>query len=360
MYYLWMVLMIICSNTWAKTMVDLHGLHGEIVPRLLKKYTPDIQQVETQIMNEFFKLNVGNFDVQHYGDLVAQKQRLIATIKQEGPFAFVDLQTVYYQDNLIATTLEIIDDTESNRMRFVSPLAHPQWTALRVRLQNIYRKLMQRPDLINKMQEYENLVTQLTITHQLDDNGNDCPAYHCLTAFKHRDLIPYWDIFQQGVVKEKKIILSTLRNDLDPERRAAAAFLVGHFSDPKEILTTLSPSIEDVAPQVRNNALRVIALTLFKSHLNETDCMPFIKLLDSPFVSDRNKALTVLLALADNSTNQKKIIQYASQSIMDLLRLTQPDNHESAHLLLKKISKQDFGEYQFLKWQDWVNQAQES
>ena len=357
-YVLLSILVFICSATLAKNGVDLHGLDGNRAQTLLQTYTAQIQAIETPIIDVFLNLNEGHFDAPHYECLVMKKKKLLATIQREGRFAFVDLQTVYYQDKTIYTTLEVIEDPKSERMRFVTKPAHPIWNDLKIWRNRVYRRLLRRQDLIVKMQEYDRLVMRLSITHQLDHDGNDCPAYHCLAAFHHPSLAPYWDVFQQGVAKEKSLILSTLHNDPDPERRAAAAFLVGHFSDPKEIVAVLSTCIDDAASQVRNNALRVIALTLFKSHLNDVDSMPFIKLLDSPFVTDRNKALSVLLGLADNQTNKKKMIRFGGQKIVDLLQLSQPDNHDLAYTLLKKISNQSLGEHQFVQWKTWMTHAQ--
>lgn len=358
MHYLLMSLLILsCSAILANDIVDVHGLEDKRAQKILQTHTSQIQTIETQIMEAFFKANQGHFDAKHYECLLRKKKQLLGAIKREGSFAFVDLQTVYYQDETIYTTLEVIEDPKSNRMRFTTK-PHSIGYDLKIWSNRFFRRWLQHQDLIGQMQAYDALAMQLTMTHQLDQDGNDCPAYHCLSAFHHPSLAPYWDVFQRGVAQEKPLILTTLRTDPDPERRAAAAFLVGHFSDPKEIVAVLGTCVDDTSSQVRNNALRVIALTLFKSRLTDVDSMPFIRLLDSPFVTDRNKALSILLGLADNQTNQEKMIRYGGQTIVDLLYLTQPDNHDLAYALLKKISHQPFGEHQFSQWQTWMRQAQ--
>lgn len=359
MNYLLMSLLILNGSvTLAGNIVDVHGLEHKTAQKLLQTYVTKIQTIETLIMDEFLKANQGHFDAKKYDCLIMKKNKLLADIKQEGPFAFVDLQTVYYQNDTIYTTLEVIDDPKSDRMRFVTKPSHPVIERVKAWRNRIYRSLWRRSDVISQMQAYDALTMQLTMTAQLKPEENDCPAYHCLSSFHHPRLQPYWDIFQKGVTQEKQFILTTLRYDPDPERRAAAAFLVGHFSDPKEIVTVLGACVDDSSSLVRNNALRVIALTLLKSRLTNIDCMPFITLLESPFVTDRNKALSILLGLVDDPVNKEKMIRYGGHGILSLLHLSQPDNHDLAYALLKKMSRQRFGAHQFSQWQAWLQQAQ--
>lgn len=343
----------------ANDMVDLHGLEAPQAYLVLQRHRPQIQALETALMTELLSMSQGHPPSRRYQDLATQKQRLLQAIQREGNYGFTDLQTVYYfKNDIIYTTLEVIDSPRSDRMRFLSNPPHPLWTTFKIWRNSLYRACFHNHDLIAQMQQYELLVTQLSLGNALEQYSSDCPAYHCLTSFQHPSLQPYWDIFQQGVATEKSRILATLRDDPDPKRRASAAFLVGHFQDPEEIVTVLSAYINDPSSLVRNNTLRVIAMTLFKAHLKEVDSMPFIHLLASPFVTDRNKALGILLALADNEQARKQIIRYGGQQILALLHLTQPDNHDFAYALLKKMSKQDFGERYYSQWQSWLTQEQ--
>ena len=82
-----------------------------------------------------------------------------------------------------------------------------------------------------------------------------------------------------------------MNHDPIPDRRAAAVFLIGHFKDPKEIMSTLTPHVMDADSGVRNNVMRVIGMTMEKAHLTQIDLHPFLVLLQSPVESDRNKAL---------------------------------------------------------------------
>jgi hypothetical protein len=359
-YKLFWVLIMLSSWVVAQPIVDIHGLSGKPAQDLLQKYTPQIQSLESDIMKELWSISQGHPHFQRYACLVKKKQQLVAAIRKEGHFGFVDLQTVYYyQNETLYTTLEVIPDPNDERMRLLSPAHLDMKTNMTILGQRIYRAWFKPDDLMNHMQRYEALVTQLSLTHQLDRYATDCPAYHCLSSFEHPGLRPYWQRFQQGVIRDKAIIINTLRHDLDPNRRAAAALLLGYFQDPKEIVSTLSASISDTATQVRNNALRVILFTLFKTKQIDSDCMPYIRLLASPYVTDRNKALSILQVLASNPVQKKKIIQHGGHQILVLLQTQQPDNHDLAYTLIQKLSNQHFGAHDYAQWSRWLRQAQE-
>lgn len=327
------------STNLLKDIVDIHGLEGQRAQQLLHKHNPIIQNIEASIMAEFMDMNQGHIHPYRYECLMERKKQWLAHIKNEEHFEFVDLQTVYYPGKTnIYTTVEVVEDPKDERMRFVAENADSFFGEMKIKFSNLKRKVFHAHDVIERMQEFYALSMRLLFTHQLDNDADDCPVYHCIASFQHPQLRPYLPVFQRGVVQDKPWIINTLRNDPDPERRAAAAFLIGHFQDPKEIVSILSGSIDDSASHVRNNVLRVIITTLQKAKIKNIDCSPFIKLLDSPYLTDRNKALNILLVLADDESCKTQIIQQASNSLNKLSYGTQPNNHDAAEMLLKKIS----------------------
>ena len=318
--------------------VDIHGLEGKRAQTWLQQSTQTIQHIETNLMTEFFAMNQGQAHPYRYECLLQKKKQWLAEVQHTEGFGFVDLQTVFYpQKTTLYTTIEVIDNPKNPRMRFVQDDSHTWLTQFKIKYNLSKRRLFHHPDIIDRMQEFDDLSLHLLLNHQLVEDSQDCPAFHCVASFHHPQLQPYRTLFEQGVAQHKGFIISTLRNDPDPERRAAAAFLVGHFHDPNEILTLLSNSVEDSASQVRNNALRVMTMTLYKSQIKHVDCKPFIKLLDSPYVTDRNKALHILITLTDEPTCKTQIIRDARQSLTQLLQGTQPDTHAAAVILWQKI-----------------------
>ena len=321
-----------------KDIVDIHGLDGTRAQPLLRQYEQNIQRLESDLMDEFFAMNQGQAHPYRYECLMQKKKEWLSEVQNRQHFGFVDLQTVYYpEQHRLYSTLEIIDDAHNPRMHFITKPSSASLTQFAMQLKRKIREMFKFSDVIGQMQAFDDLSMNLLLNGQLNNEDLNCSAYHCLSSFQHPQLKPYWDIFEQGVVKDKRFILSTLQKDPDADRRAAAAFLVGHFHDPKEIIAVLSGSVNDSSSQVRNNALRVIAMTLYKSKMRDLDCRPFIRLLESPYVTDRNKALTMLLALVDDKTCHAQIIQQGKTSLQSLIQGKQPNNHDTAVNLWQKI-----------------------
>ncbi len=210
------------------------------------------------------------------------------------------------------------------------------------------------------MMEYNDLTYKLENLNQLKINNISCPVYHCTVGFDNSKLKPYLNMFNIGSIKEKKLILNTLNHDSNPERQAAAAFLTGHFSDPKEIISLLLPHVNDKSSLVRNNVMRVIGDTMDKAKITEIDVTPFLDLLNSPYGTDRNKASLILLNASGTASAQSLIIQNGKDNLLSMLRLQQPNNHDHAYFILKKISGKTYGEYDIAAWDKWLTSAQQN
>ena len=298
---------------------------------------------------EFQSLKTSHPNPQKIEDILNKKETLIAKIAKENGFLFVNFGTTFYPDKEhLYTTIDIVDKNQPERMRFVN---HEEGA------RNPKQLKSKKPDLIDQMIQYNDLETALIMAHKLNPN-DACPVYHCVGGFEHRQLKPYLAVFNQGVVHHKKLIMDTLNHDKDPERRAAAAFLVGHFQKPEEIIAVLSPHVVDKDEVVRNNVMRVIGATLQKSKITHIDVTPYISLLDSPFATDRNKALYVLDSVAVSPETKRLILQKAGDKLLALLQLKQPNNHEYAYKLLMKISGKNYDSHHQSSWKKWIHSAQ--
>ncbi|WP_019217962.1 hypothetical protein [Legionella tunisiensis] len=77
----------------------------------------------------------------------------------------------------------------------------------------------------------------------------------------------------------------------------------------------------------------------------------------SPKTTDRNKALSVL-AKAAESRDDKNYYSKGGDKLLAILKLKQPNNHEIAYIILKKISGKNFGENNIDAWKKWLESAQ--
>jgi len=83
--------------------------------------------------------------------------------------------------------------------------------------------------------------------------------------------------------------------------KQAAACLLAHAPNRniEELIDILMPFFYDPSKSVRNNIMRILGI-LFESEVAKNlNIEPFIQMLDSPILTDRNKALCILVPLAN-------------------------------------------------------------
>lgn len=276
------------------------------------------------------------------------KAEIAQRIKKEGDYLYVDIDHIYYPHlKTQYTTIEVIKKEDAERMRFASKEGLEEESLTRV---------VQKHDLIEDMISYKEKAIQLITQNKIPYFVPNCPFFHCITDFKHPDLKPFLTQFQQAAesIAEKRAVVLALKGDKDRERRGAAALLVGHFKQEEEIITTLQPYVLDEDVEVRNNVIRVLLLTMIKSQKTPKDIRPFLQLLDSPSVTDRNKSLFLLLQAIQNKAAKRLVRQEAAKKLVDLLALKQPNNHDPAYEILKQISGKHFADTDLLAWNHWA------
>lgn len=312
----------------ATPIMDVYGTDPKTAQKIVARYGQSISQYYAQ-------KNL----VEHQ-----QLERIFKQLKQEEHFSDVLLDTVFYEGPTPYVTIEVVSKNDPQRAKFLSSSTT-----------NYQPK---KTDLIDDMIAFTNKSISMMLAHQLPFKFDHCPVHHCINNFQHPAFKNDLKHFNQGVVQQRPLVLHTLTQDKHPERRAAAAFLVGHFKDPQDVLKTLLPHTNDPDGEVRNNVLRVVAETIRKNHITTLDIDPLLPLLDSPLDSDRNKTLLILMHLKPTPDVTKKLCQRSGRYLIALLRLKQPNNHTPTYLLLKKISHQSYGEYDIQAWQQWINHAQ--
>lgn len=348
---IWLNFVTVCSlllsqSVSAQSILDVHGTSKQESACILKHFGKEIIAIEDTISADAKNMNPTLKEMELFQAHQIQKKALIDKIKRSGGYYFVEFDQIYYPNNPNSyITIEVVKPNDVERINYISVEKEPE-------------PKHRGNDLIDKMIEFEQLQFELMLSNQIDLTDKSCPVYHCVTNFNHPKLKPYLQRFNQGAVEQKQLIINTLNKDSDSQRREAAAFLVGHFKTAKDILTYLLPHINDKSPGVRNNVIRVIGATLVKAPEPSMDVMPFIDLLNSPYDTDRNKALFILY-MASNYPNAREIIyQKGRDKLIELLALKQPNNHDLAYLILKKISGQSYKDTNLTAWKRWSKRVQ--
>lgn len=332
-------------NVAAQSIVDIFGTNDKTAQKILKKYGKEVGQLEETLNKEALGSNASDETEKRIKDLFLKRMDLLERIRKENAFLDVDFQTIHYpgKKNLY-TTIEVIERDAPERLKFLTLKSHQA-------------PAKPRKDVIGKMQEYVNTSFSLIINNKMEKGLVNCPVYHCFLGFENPELKPFLSVFNTAAKNQKKLIIDTLNKDRSPQRRAAAVLLMGHFSDPKEIISLLLPHVNDKNDEVRNNVSRVIGATMEKANIHDIDVKPFLAFLNSPYTTDRNKALYVLSA-ATSPASKQQIIEHSNNQLIALLKLKQPNNHDIAYRTLKEISGKDFGEHNVTAWQQWLTSAQ--
>lgn len=329
----------------ASNIIDAHGTSEIKAEQIVKQYGKKVDELEAQLLmlgqQPDSKARTASLKKEF-----KKKINLIKALQKKYGYSFVDFQTIVYPDKQNNyTTIEVVEKNAPKRMLFVD--------------KNHYEEEEEKnfaDDLISKMRLYESSFIRLMIATKAQFEKVDCPYYHCLAGFKNKDFDSKLLALKKGADSQKQFVIDSLK-DKNPQRRGAAAYLVGLFDDPKEIMRLVMPLVNDVNEGVRNNATRVIGATMEKAKITEIDVHPFIQLLNSPFVLDRNKSLWVLLVASKNPKQKIIIKQQAKHRLIELLALKQPNNHDIAYALLKNISGKDYGEYDYKAWNQWANKS---
>ncbi|WP_437850752.1 HEAT repeat domain-containing protein [Sorangium sp. So ce363] len=154
-----------------------------------------------------------------------------------------------------------------------------------------------------------------------------CPAFHCLGGYEHEELRPYVERFVNDVPPNEDKLIRILKEDRDPEDRGAAAFLLAHIKDGEKLVSLMLPMLNDPDALVRNNAMRVLMDVAMLHHDVPIPLTPFLKALDGPTTTDRNKAAAVTWGLIDRPEGTKlyaQVIKEAGPTLLKLLKLEQP------------------------------------
>jgi hypothetical protein len=275
-----------------------------------------------------------------------QKALIAGKLKVQGPFAYVALAPIIYYEptRKLYVTIDVVEQADATRrMPFRAP-------PTRVRAD---------PEgLLAAWYEYESQVGALASKRELPQaKGCPPPVLHCLSSFDHPQLQPYLDRFNAGARKYKALLRDIATDDVDAKHRAAALYLLAHADDVPLVLPLLGRSIFDPDEMVRNAGMRMLAGMSLAGKDVDYPIRDIIAALDFPATTDRNKAGAVLSGLVQFPRYRDAIVKQALPTVLQLLKLQQPNNHGFAWEILKKASGKDYGERDYTAWEAWAAQA---
>lgn len=211
--------------------------------------------------------------------------------------------------------------------------------------------------LIAAWKEYEATFFGLLQRNEISPQRVDCPAFHCLGGYNHEKLKPFGERFVRDVPANEAQLIRVLQEDKDDENRGAAAFLLAHIKDGKKLVALLLPVLDDPGATARNDAMRVLwDVAQFHPEI-DIPLEPLLRALNGPTTTDRNKAAAVLadlVARPDGARHYHEVIRQAGPTLLKLLALEQPNNHDFAYHILQQVSGKDLGERDVAAWQRWL------
>jgi hypothetical protein len=214
------------------------------------------------------------------------------------------------------------------------------------------------PDgLLGDWKTYESKVLELTQSRRMSAFRVECPAFHCLGDHTNVAVKDLATKFVARVPARFEELCAILRDDHEYNHRAAAAYLLAYSKDGPALVKVMLSAFRDSNQLVRNNAMRVISDIAFYHPELVIPLDPVLEALDYPMTTDRNKAAAILdgLLMQPGAAEQRRSVAIrAGSTLLAMLRLRQPNNHNFAHRILKKISGQGFGDRDYASWEKWL------
>lgn len=272
------------------------------------------------------------------------KKEIETDIKNQFGFAYVDLSLITYfapHPGRYVTVDVVEPEDAAKRMAFLpEPKNH-----------------FEDPEgLIALWDEYQEIAFALQKAGAFE-YPKTCPAWHCTHGFENPKLAPFLEKFNRRVPLHEEKLVRILKDEERPQFRANAAFLLAHLKSGPSVVQYALASLRDSSGTVRNNTARVLSEIASKHPEIEIPVGPLLQMLEFPAATDRNKAGYALAALSKIEKNKNPILKSAGPTLLAMLKLQQPNNHDPAYQILKNLSGENFDDRDYNAWEKWVSAA---
>jgi hypothetical protein len=288
---------------------------------------------------------LGQAMIEH--DTSVDREAIVAQLMRAGEFALVEPSLVgYFEEDGMAyyLTLDVVETKDAARRMTFAPAPVSEHAD---------------PDgLIADWQAFEAKVFELMNEGELSPKRVDCPAFHCFGDPAHAALRAWATTFAERVPHRRDELVAILREDGRDDWRAAAAFLLAYMRDGDELVRAILPAIRDESSFVRNSVMRVLAHIALHHPEIALPLDPVLEALEFPTTTDRNKAAAILSGVVKRPSvapaTRHLVVERAGETLLAMLQLSQPNNHDFAYEILKAVSGESYGERDHAAWKAWL------
>jgi len=246
-------------------------------------------------------------------------------------------------DHALYATFDVVDEKDRGRLAF-SP--EPK------------KSVSDPAGLLAAWKAYYDLGSALSRRGQMPIDRPDCPGFYCLWGGATPELAELQKKFVGGAATKERELRTALAHDADPEKRAAALFVLSYGTRGEKVIEVCRVALKDPSPSVRGAALQILADIINHRKDLRVDADPILPLLDDPISSARGKTLGLLVPLVDDESQRKKILE-AAPRLIEILKLTEPSSHDLAFTVLGQLSQKSFDRRDYASWQKWADSTVE-
>lgn len=280
------------------------------------------------------------------------QDKMVAKIKKVDNFADVKLSVIYYSGTRKPyATLDIVKKSEQDRIPNKKRVNNRKQMDLKQEIKLLFQT----------WDDYNTQKMKLIRTSEISFGKVTCPVMHCTFGFNQEETKSILPKLQEGVIKYKQDLFNIIALSQNDQQRGDAVFILANDTNYNEVAGFLIHYTDDSSDLVRNNVMRVLGAIIAKHKISNLNINKIIQALNYPYVTDRNKAAYVLLGMIKSDPNiHQQVIQQAGFTLVELLKLSQPNNHDFAYHILKEISHKNYSEYDYQSWSAWLATQHES
>ncbi|RKH61426.1 hypothetical protein [Corallococcus aberystwythensis] len=300
------------------------------------------RKVDRETVQRLMGLEVGK-PVVHSSAIFKQKE---AALREQYGLAFARASmSIYFAEERKGTAfvvMDMVDAEDAGRLRFLpEPKGHPT----------------DPEGLLARWNAYVERLQQLQMQGKLSEDSS-CKVASCVGGFGHPDLASFEPEFLAKVPGQLDALTAVLREEADPEKRVAAAYLLAYAPTKEETAQRLQPFIRDPHSSVRNSVLRVLTATQEAATKPLVDVAMVADAVTMPMATDRNKATYLLSYLLDDlspealKAQRAGLLRQLGEQLVGMSALTLPINRDPAVMVLKQLSGETYETAD--EWRAWL------